>query len=761
MAIAWKDVINKPDYQALSPEQKAQAQEQYFNQVIAPQAGDKAEAAKQQFYSSYPLGVIEKGNIDIHSRPIVRNEDGSISTVRSMSTNIDGREVLIPTVSDDGRIMSDDEAIDNFMRTGKHLGMFDTPDNATAYAESLHNQQADEYLPKQGNQQQAKQQPQQQVPQQEEQGLISQGLSAAKEAITGAGRMTPQMEQLQPVGNAPELNELSMNAAKMGLAQLFGSDKSQEQILQQMGAKIRQDEKGNSIVDLPSGSYALNKPGLSPQDVTSGIAEMLAFAPAAKAATVPRAALGAAATEAGTKGLVQAAGGEDVNPIDVGLAGGLGAFGKGLENAAGALYRGIKGAPTGEAAVAKEFAESAGVPLMTSDVVPPQTFVGKSAQAAAEKIPVAGTGAPRAAQQQARSKLVEDFANKFGEYNPADIVDSLQRQRSKVKQAVSNRYNEIAKSMEGVQVNPSNAISQIDNEIGKLSRLGSVGDNQTIQKLTDYKNELLRDSMAGGVPFDKLQKIRTQFRIDVKGERPTLPNQSDAAIQRVYSSLTKDMDESLAGNLGPEQLSRWKQADRMTAKQADIAKRTGLKNVLKKGDINPSTVNTMLYNSSPSEVKALYSSLDSKGRNAMRAGILAKAWEKSGGSPDRFLNHIDKIGDQIGIAFKGSDKAYVNGLKTYLDYTRRAGKAGVLNPNGQEIFQLAAPAALVGDVVGTGGTGAMTAASLGGIARLYESKPVRNALLRLNSIKKGSTAFEQQAAKVQELMTSALQASRD
>lgn len=55
MAIAWKDVINNPDYQALSPEQKAQAQEQYFNQVIAPQAGDKAEAAKQQFFSAYPL----------------------------------------------------------------------------------------------------------------------------------------------------------------------------------------------------------------------------------------------------------------------------------------------------------------------------------------------------------------------------------------------------------------------------------------------------------------------------------------------------------------------------------------------------------------------------------------------------------------------------------------------------------------------------------------------------------------------------------
>lgn len=54
MAKAWKEVIASPRYQALSPDQKAAAQNQYFDEVVAPQAGPQADTARQQFFSAYP-----------------------------------------------------------------------------------------------------------------------------------------------------------------------------------------------------------------------------------------------------------------------------------------------------------------------------------------------------------------------------------------------------------------------------------------------------------------------------------------------------------------------------------------------------------------------------------------------------------------------------------------------------------------------------------------------------------------------------------
>jgi len=82
------------------------------------------------------------GNIDMDSLPTIRNKDGSISTVRSMSFNDNGVETLIPTLEQGtGKKLSEDEAIDQFHRTGKFLGKFSTPEEATRFAKNISREQ--------------------------------------------------------------------------------------------------------------------------------------------------------------------------------------------------------------------------------------------------------------------------------------------------------------------------------------------------------------------------------------------------------------------------------------------------------------------------------------------------------------------------------------------------------------------------------------------------------------------------------------------
>ncbi|HGJ4365377.1 TPA: lytic transglycosylase domain-containing protein [Salmonella enterica subsp. enterica serovar Thompson] len=443
---------------------------------------------------------------------------------------------------------------------------------------------------------------------------------------------------------------------------------------------------------------------------------------------------------------------------DLGTGVALGGAINKLGRAAGAAYRGIRGTIAPEAQQAIQFANAADVPLHTTDVLPPNSRVGRMAQTTAENIPFAGTSSMRAAQQEARSQLVDEFASRFGEYDPSIVVGSLKAKTSGIKRAAGNRLEQVKNAMAGVNIQPSKAIQQIDTEIASLQKLGKVADNDTISKLQAYRDELTRNAGASGpvaMDLQQLSGLRSQFRQDVKGERTVLPNRSDAAIQRIYNAMTSDIDSAIGQNLGNDTLRRYKQANAIYADEANKLQNTRLKNVIMKGDLTPEVVNNMLFSKNKSEVQNLYRSVGQVGRAQMRNGIIGKAMEKSGGSPDQFLRQVNLMSNQTGIAFKGRDAAYLKGFKNYLEATKRAGQAGVTTPTGQQTIPFILGIGTVTNpaLVGVGG-------GYGLLARMYESEPARNAMLRLANTPRGSTAFEKSLSDVERIVNSFVQGAK-
>jgi hypothetical protein len=90
---------------------------------------------------SKAIGMIKAGNIDLTKRPVVHNADGSVSTLLSMSFGTEDGEILIPKVSPDGKILSDQAAKKRYLKTKEMLGIFKTPENADHYADLLHRKQ--------------------------------------------------------------------------------------------------------------------------------------------------------------------------------------------------------------------------------------------------------------------------------------------------------------------------------------------------------------------------------------------------------------------------------------------------------------------------------------------------------------------------------------------------------------------------------------------------------------------------------------------
>lgn len=386
-------------------------------------------------------------------------------------------------------------------------------------------------------------------------------------------------------------------------------------------------------------------------------------------------------------------------------------------------------------------AAAADVPVMTSDVVPPKTKLGNQLQGYSEGV-IAGTGPMRAAQQDARTKLVNRFTEKYGDYDPSVVVDSLKSGVAREKSLAKSKLNNLSGRMVGKPVDTSGAIRAIDGAVNELGKLKGVSDTQTISALNDYKNAI-QEITNGDDAFELLDKLRTQFRIDVKGDRTVLPSMSQTMVDRVYNSLTNSLSKSIAKGLSPKDASAWRAGKADYAKMATHATQTRLKNVLNKGDLTPEAVNTIVYGQYGSDIARLYGKLDQKGKDMLRAAYISKIADKVGDSPQKMMTELGKLqkqanGQVFKTVFGGKNGKEIEGMLSILDATKRASEANVVTKTGMTL----APLVRVIGNLKTGGALLAGETGIGLMSRVYESPMARNAFLRLANTKAGTPAYE-------------------
>jgi hypothetical protein len=406
-------------------------------------------------------------------------------------------------------------------------------------------------------------------------------------------------------------------------------------------------------------------------------------------------------------------------------------------------------APTPRPSVVGE-AEAAGVPLMTTDIMPPTTFVGRTAQATGERIPFAGTGGPRQAQQAARVEAVRDVLTDFGAGDVAKLSDDVMADLLKKRSADITKYTtskrEVIDRLANKGTVPmTNATKAIDDQIADLTRRRTPGADEAIERLQEIKTSLQNRNLF------ELEAYRKDELAKIFMDDPTRPislaarEAGEAALRKIYDPVRKDMMSFIKTVGERRDVDKFMVANKRLSETAQDMQNASLKSVLMKGDVKPEVIQNLLFKGKPSEVRALYSSLSPQGRATARAAVLSKAAQDAevtlGGektiSPDVFANSVKKMGDSIGVLFNKDDLSRVEGLVRVLNLTKRAGEAAAAPPTGVQAVPFVAGSFLT-DILGGAGAATASALSVGGLARVYESPAVRDMLLKLPKTKPGS-----------------------
>lgn len=510
---------------------------------------------------------------------------------------------------------------------------------------------------------------------------------------------------------------------------------------------------------LPEETEAYQRPGEIMRTVTGAAMPMAAGGMAARGATGLTQQVGRVMAEAPTQQLVGAAGAsagqQAAEEAGAGTAGQIAASLAGGIAGAGAagIPKKVQGYRQTQLPEAVTEAEKQGIKVLTTDIKKPKTRIGETVQRF-EK-------AQRVEQMAQRQKRATDFIRQYGADVDAElnssflgkVYDEFRGKRKFKADAYNKLKTDVIKKLDDKGTMPINkTVARIDKEIAKIQKFDP--ENNLIDFYENFKGKLQNKSIGS------LEELRKDLgdNITKAASDPTKPinkRRGDKIAKKVYASLNEDMGDFIKAQGEPKDYNKWRAGNKKLSDMMKELEVGALQRTLNNGEATPETIKTMLVTDKPSINRTLYKNLTPKGKEHARTALIQEAlYRASKGnidelSADVFKNKLRDLQRNTKIFFQKEDKKVIEGLYKALKATEDASKIVAGPPTGAlniPILTSMLGAAGAGGGLAVGGgdplltmAGAAAAPmAVAGYTRIYNSRPVRNMLLRLSAMPRGS-----------------------
>jgi hypothetical protein len=391
--------------------------------------------------------------------------------------------------------------------------------------------------------------------------------------------------------------------------------------------------------------------------------------------------------------------------------------------------------------------QQAGIPIKTSDVFQSKPGIVRNT---GEAFPIVGTrnliGRQVAGRREAAQNLLADYGANPGlvarDQDLTRLYNSFAIARQQQLTAASNlkQQSMATAARTNFPVPTPNSIAAIDNQIQALA--GSMNEREIVPVLQRFRAAIL------GSNLDALENARRELgRQFTSRGLEHIRTRGEQIINSIYGPVRQDIREFINTHGAPGDVRRWEVANRRIRLLAEDLNETALRSVLREGESTPETIQRLIFNSPTSRIANLYRSLPLVGQAQFRTAVIREAAQNSlvEGRVDlrQFAANIRNLERQLNIGFTPSQRQQVEGLGRVLEATQSAEKPLASLPKVVGATTIAATSHflhagwLASFLTATGITEGIAAMS-----RIYESAPVRNALIQLARVRVGTVEYD-------------------